>query len=343
VLQGWGWVTIPSSNLGLMSGTAVGFPGRGDLLGVIFGIAFLAWGKWPGVVSASRVAQFLVLAFGFNLGSRAAFVTMIFCVALELWRERKLGQMQLLSWVTIAGISLSLSIYVLPLPTRANVDRDLTAVTDFVDRQTTQPQTTQPQTTQPQLGAVAKQLSTDGAGTNAARIDSWSDVLRSFTVGTNFIFGGEIGSPDYFLYVCTGKRIDAYLDGFNATPGVFWSGQGAGARCMIDHGWDAVPVRDPHNWFLNMMLYHGLVGTGIWLFGFGAVFWVTRRVKNGSLAVIAIGAYFVCGSFQVIMSAPFALLPTSVFLAWLLSRYLLGGDNLRAPSSAPKKAVTSSG
>ena len=49
VLQGWGWITIPSSNLGQLSGTAVGFPGRGDLLGVIFGIAFLAWGKWPGV------------------------------------------------------------------------------------------------------------------------------------------------------------------------------------------------------------------------------------------------------------------------------------------------------
>ena len=120
--------------------------------------------------------------------------------------------------------------------------------------------------------------------------------------------------------------------------------QGQAARkCLIDHGLDLKPVRDPHNWFLNMMLYHGIVGTGIWVFGFGAVFWVTRRVKNGSLAVISIGAYFVCGTFQVIMSAPFALLPTAVFLAWLLSRYLLGGGNLRAPSSALRKAVTSSG
>jgi hypothetical protein len=203
--------------------------------------------------------------------------------------------------------------------------------------------TTPPQTTQPQLGAVAKQFSTHGAGTNQARIDSWSEVLRSFTVGTNFIFGGEIGSQDYFLYVCTGEKIDAYLEGFTATPGVFWSGTGAGTKCMIDHGLDAMPMRDPHNWFLNMMLYHGLVGTGIWLFGFGAVLWVTRRVKNGSLAVIAVGAYFVCGSFQVIMSAPFALLPTAVFLAWLLSRYLLGGENLRPLSSATQKAVTSSG
>jgi O-antigen ligase len=276
----------------------------------------------------------LVLAFGFNFGSRAAFVTMVFCVALELWRERKLGQMRVLVGVTAAGIAVSILIPWVQsnwgywFPTSASV---------------IQPQTTQPQTTQPQIGAVAKQLSTEGAGTNQARIDSWSDVLRSFTVGTNFIFGGEIGSQDYFLYVCTGERIEAYREGFTAIPGVPWSGQGANARCMIDHGWDAMPVRDPHNWFLNMMLYHGIVGTGIWLFGFGAVLWVTRRVKNGSLAVISIGAYFVCGSFQVIMSASFALLPTAVFLAWLLSRYLLGGENLRPLSPAPQKAVTSSG
>jgi hypothetical protein len=168
-------------------------------------------------------------------------------------------------------------------------------------------------------------------------------VLRSFTVGTNFVFGGEVGSQDYFLYVCTGERIDKYGDRSEFMTGVINSGASVPVKCMIDSGWDAVPVRDPHNWFLNMMLYHGMVGTGIWLFGFGAVFWITRRVKNGSLAVIAIGAYFVCGSFQVIMSAPFALLPTAVFLAWLLSRYLLGGDNLRALSPAPRRAVTSSG
>jgi hypothetical protein len=317
VLQGWGWITIPSSNLGQLSGTAVVFPGRGDLLGVIFGIAFLAWGKWPGVLPASRIAQFLVLVFGFNQGSRAAFVTLIFCIAFEIWRERKLGQMRVLLAVTAAGIAASILI---PWA-----------------------QTTQPQTTHPQVGAVAKQMSVNGAGTNKSRIDSWSDVLRSFTVGTNFVFGGEIGSQDYFLFVCTGERIAKYLDRGEFIPGVINSGGNTPVKCMIDHGWDAVPVRDPHNWFLNMMLYHGIVGTGIWLFGFGAVFWVTRRVKNGSLAVISIGAYFVCGTFQVIMSAPFALLPTAVFLAWLLSRYLLGGDNLRAPSSEPKKAVTSSG
>jgi hypothetical protein len=327
VLQGWGWVTIPSSNLGLMSGTAVDFPGRGDLLGVIFGIAFLAWGKWPGIVSASRIAQFLVLAFGFNQSSRAAFVTMVFCVALELWRERKFGQMRVLVGVTAAGIAASILI---PW---------VQSNWFTTPPQTTQPQTTQPQTTQPQLGAVAKQFSTDGAGTNGARIESWSDVLRSFTVGTNFIFGGEIGSPDYFLYVCTDQRLPRYLE-----DDARQSTQGPGVvKCRIDHGLDLLPVRDPHNWFLNMMLYHGIVGTSIWLFGFGAVLWVTRRVKNGSLAVIAIGAYFVCGSFQVIMSAPFALLPTAVFLAWLLSRYLIGGENLSPLSPATQKAVTSSG
>jgi hypothetical protein len=164
-------------------------------------------------------------------------------------------------------------------------------------------------------------------------------VLRSFTVGTNFIFGGEIGSEDYFLYVCTSQRLAWYQETF---VNLEEHGQ-TSRKCRIDHGIDLLPVRDPHNWFLNMMLYHGMVGTGIWVFGFGAVFWVTRRVKNGSLAVIAIGAYFVCGSFQVIMSAPFALLSTAVFLAWLLSRYLLGGENLRPLSPAPEKAVTSSG
>ena len=110
VIQGWGWITIPSSNLGQLSGTAVTFPGRGDLLGVIFGIAFLAWGKWPGALPASRVAQLLVLAFGFNQSSRAAFVTLVFCIALEIWRERKLGQMRVLLAVTAAGIAASILI-----------------------------------------------------------------------------------------------------------------------------------------------------------------------------------------------------------------------------------------
>jgi hypothetical protein len=288
------------------------------------------------VVSASRIAQFLVLAFGFNQGSRAAFVTMVFCVALELWRERKLGHMRVLVGVAAAGIAASILIPWVQ-------SNWFTTQPQTTQPQTTQPQTTQPQTTQPQIGAIAKQMSTDGAATNAARIGSWSDVLRSFTVGTNFVFGGEVGSQDYFLHVCTGERIDAYRDGWHLTTDGPLPAQGGAVKCQVDHGWDAVPVRDPHNWFLNMMLYHGIVGTGIWLFGFGAVFWVTRRVKNGSLAVIAIGAYFVCGSFQVIMSAPFALLPTAVFLAWLLSRYLLGGENLRPLSPAPEKAVTSSG
>lgn len=301
VLTQWGLITLPASNLGQLSGMAISFPGRGDLLGVIFGIAFLAWGKWPGVVRASRVAQFLILAFGFNLSSRAAFLTMIFCVVLELWRERKLGQMRVLVAVTAAGIITSL-------------------VVPFVQSNWNSWSTTQPETTQPQaipVAAVAKQLSGDRYSIGGNRTATNRIALDSVVMPANLPFGFGLGG--YQLWEACTK--------------LAWTSDAVGNRsinerfnfqkCPIDHGNDRVPVRDPHNWLLNSMLYHGAIGTGIWLFGFGAVFWVARREKNASLAVISIGAYFVCGTFQVIMSAPFALLPTAVFLAWLLSRYLL--------------------
>ena len=81
------------------------------------------------------------------------------------------------------------------------------------------------------------------------------------------------------------------------------------------------------------MLYHGLIGTLIFILAIAMPMVVYRRTPGSSLAIIPIGAYFVSGSFGVILSAPFGMLPVAVFLGWLLREGL-------APNRPPTEQAT---
>ncbi len=87
-LINWGLLSpVPVSFI--EPGAAALFDFRGDLQGVIVGIGLISWGKWPGWVGANRYVQFAFITFPFQLGSRAALVTALFCLLLVAFRERK--------------------------------------------------------------------------------------------------------------------------------------------------------------------------------------------------------------------------------------------------------------
>jgi hypothetical protein len=69
---------------------------------------------------------------------------------------------------------------------------------------------------------------------------------------------------------------------------------------------------------MNLMLYHGIIGTLIFILAVAMPVWTYRHSSNSSLPIVSIGAYFVCGTFGVILSAPFGMLPLAVFLGWLM-------------------------
>lgn len=333
-LTNLGWMSLPASNLGELSGQAVTFPGRGDLLGVIFGLAFLAWGKWPGVAPASRLAQFLVLALGFNLGSRAAFATICLCVVSELWRERKFGQFRRLLLTTIIGISVSLMTpQIQGFVTKVgNATNDAKITSEAVEASKENLLTRQSllplvevmghsSELAPEFDVVTKSASDEGQTTIRHRLETWSAVTRGvLSHPSQFLFGSP-GSQDRLLFMCTGKRLEDYKRGWRLTPEGPYPAQ-AEIRCPIDNGFDPVPVRDPHNWILNVLIYNGFVGVLLFISPIAFVLLTTRRIPNSTLWTLGVGAYLFCGLFGVIVSAPFALGPMSVFLAFALSRRL---------------------
>ena len=98
-------------------------------------------------------------------------------------------------------------------------------------------------------------------------------------------------------------------------------------KCPVDDADAATTLRDPHNWLLNWLIYNGVVGTLILLLALMLPIWVYRRSRDSILPISVIAAYFLCGSFGVIISASFGMLPVTVMLA---SQIALSGKFVRA-------------
>ena len=353
-------VVVPFHSAGLGSDTVSVFEYRGDLLGVIFGIGLVAWGRWPGALSAVRLAQFAFVVLGLASSSRSALVTFVVFLVAAYWRERTWLPLfrviaclvaAFLAATGLASVAVNLATPDYPAPVAvisatpddpAPVAVNL-ATPDYpapvavisatpddpapvavisatpgdpapvaVNRATPDdPAIPEPDATAWQLPALQKTFAT-GSSTTRARLITYDWVIESLLHDGLWQVGAGPGT-DVLYRICANRPLEERA----------WRDDGTGreliAKCPVDDDRAASPLRDPHQWFLNSMIYFGIVGTAIFVFAIVFPAWRLRRTRFASLPLVAIAGYFLCGSFGVIISAPFGMLPVAVMLGWLLA------------------------
>ena len=297
---------IPSWASGYVASDSVtAFSYRGDFTGFAIGIGIVAWGRWHFDLNRNFFMQGVLLAAGLTVSSRAAFVTLITLTLLSVlkdWSNSKFrGLVKLLFATLFAAILLSFTA-TLATPTTPTTPNE-TQTTTF-DSFVAHPP------------AIAKSLSADGSATVMARIDTSIDSLRFVATGTNWIFGGGPGT-DTLYFACTGIRIapektmqesineDIYLP-----------------KCDVDSYEASSTLRDPHNWVLNLLLYHGFVGLLVFALVLVLPLWTLRCLTNYRLSAFGVIGILFVSSFGVVLSAPFGLVPLTVFLAYLYANAL---------------------
>ncbi len=331
-------------SLGLLSPVSVSFiqPGatalfdfRGDLQGVIVGIGLVSWGKWPGWVGANRYVQFALITFSFQLGSRAALVTALFSLLLVVFRERKWFPVWRWILLTTGALLALLALNaVVPLPLGMQREDQVseqptnTTIQEVVEESEQPTNTTIQEVVEEsetnflmQVFPTSKQFflndSESGRGTASARLATYMLIFDYLPQNTFWLLGAGPGTN--ILYeICTGildappRENVGKVEGYSLLP-----------KCPIDSAEAPSTLRDPHNWLLNLLVHGGAVGALIFLIAVGAPIYWSRKSPNSSLGVLVIAAYFVCGTFGVILSTPFAMLPIAVMLGWMVRSNLL--------------------
>ena len=274
---------------------------RGDLQGVIFGIGVIVWGSWPGSASGVRAAQFLFLVGGIQLGSRSALVTFLFCAVVVSIRERK----WFAPWkfLLLAAVAVLVSLTTTYLAQQSSAS-PLEHLADS-------------------FPGAAKLVGNEGAGggTSSARLVTYGLVIEHLR-NPGFLAVGSGPGTDALYTICTGiteAPVQTKIEQNGMTVLL--------PKCPVDDSDAATTLRDPHNWLLNWLIYNGVVGTLILLLALILPIWVYRRSRNSILPISVIAAYFLCGSFGVIISAAFGMLPVTVMLASLIA---LSGKFARA-------------
>ncbi len=281
---------------------------RGDLQGVIFGIGIIAWGNWPGSSRGVRVLQFLFLVGGIQLDSRSAFVTFSFCVVVVLIRERK----WFAPWkfLLLAALAIPVSL-------------TATYVAQQLSVSTLSSPAIPAQLLPSAAPGAAKLVGYEGAGvgTSSARLATYGLIIE-YLKNPGFLPVGSGPGTDVLYTICTGlSEAPARTKIVENAMTVYLP------KCAVDDAGAATTLRDPHNWLLNWLIYNGVVGTLILLLALMLPIWVYRRSRDSILPISVIAAYFVCGSFGVIISASFGMLPVTVMLASLIA---LSGKFVRA-------------
>ncbi len=274
---------------------ALGF--RPDLQGVIWGLGVIAWGAWPGMAKSSRIAQFAFLFAAVSVGSRSALAAFLVCLGVAVWRDfHRCG-----NWKSIAAWMCAL--------VAATAGQILvTELHQFEGGSTSAVASAFPGAAKftGYLGA--------GDGTASARIETWKLVLGGLRRDHLWAVGSGPGT-DILYWMCTGipKAPTRTIVTDDQQMTTFLP------KCPVDDSNAATTLRDPHQWLLALLIYNGAVGTLIFLAALLLPIWKYRRSANASLPLAAILAYFVCGSFGVLISSPFGMLPVAVMLAWLIS------------------------
>ncbi len=316
VLVSWQILSIIPTSL-IEPGASALFDYRGDLQGVIVGIGLISWGKWPGWVGANRYVQFALLVSAWNLGSRAALVTALFCLLLVGFRERKWFPAWRMILMTAGALLLLLTL---------SLFTGLASGTQTDDQVSEQLMNTNGNDQEVQANGNDQEVQANavsglvrimdggesGGGTARARLSTYSLILDYLPHKTFWLFGAGPGT-DILYTICTGFSIAPPQTLIESSSGPIYL-----PKCPIDDADANSTLRDPHNWFLNLLIHNGVVGTLIFLVALGVPGYWSRNSPNSSLGLLVIAAYFVCGMFGVIISAPFAMLPIAVMLGWMV-------------------------
>jgi hypothetical protein len=132
-----------------------------------------------------------------------------------------------------------------------------------------------------------------------------------------WILGAGPGS-DALYEACTGVKTPAP----ERTLVITDAGTIVFPKCAVDDQNAPTTLRDPHNWVLNLLLYHGLIGSIIFIFPFLVLSRHNYSERQSlDFTRLSIMGFFICGLFGVIISAPFAMLPITVLMAGALTRY----------------------
>jgi len=146
-------------------------------------------------------------------------------------------------------------------------------------------------------------------GTVLARLQTWDAIVRSLSTDGSWLLGGSAGS-DYMYELCTGEPV-APLRIAAGDP-----------KCPVDDAGPSPVVRDPHNWVLNLVLYHGVVGLAVFSIAIFVPMWQARRSEDSMLPIGGLLTYLVMG-LTFLISAGYALIPMAVFVAWLVRNGLI--------------------
>jgi O-antigen ligase len=152
-----------------------------------------------------------------------------------------------------------------------------------------------------------------GEGTSGARLATYGQILEFLPLQNFWILGAGPGT-DILYEICTGIKDAPEQTTMEQNGQILFL-----PKCAVDSQYAASTLRDPHNWTLNIMIHHGIIGLLVFILAILGPIAAKGRQINSSLPIIAIFAYFLNGLFGVIISTPFAMLPIAVFVAWLVS------------------------
>jgi hypothetical protein len=269
---------------------------RGDLQGIALGLGLISWGTWAGAARGNRVVQFAFLIGGLQFGSRASVVTFAIAVGISLWRERRL----VIRWKALIALSCA-------LPAAAFAPALMSGLQHPVDSQVVP---------SPVTTGFSRLIYPQDAdeGTGRARIETYQFVVSGLTRDGLWVTGAGPGT-DILYEMCTGiasapRQTVVNIEG---KPPRYLP------KCPIDDTNAPTVLRDPHQWLLGLLIYNGAIGTLVFLGALALPMWAYRKAPDASLALTGILLYFVCGSFGVVISSSFGMLPVAVMLAWLIS------------------------
>ena len=300
-------VFAPGGILYIESLEGIGFPGRGDILGVSLGVGLIAWGNFGAIARQSRILQVVLFAIGSTNGSRAGLLALAACTGWAIYRERRV-----LRWPKALGVLAVLTLCLFLGQVAPKVFEPNPAPNVLVPSPA--PSALEPSPAPSVLGtgvvptltttSVMERLLAEGFWnpTASARWDTYIDVARALTEDWTWVLGAGVGDPYTLLEAC------------GVSPSDYKRSDGT-EKCSVDSGSNLEPLRDPHNWVLAMLLYHGAVGSLIFISTVAVYLWPLRREPVTSLAVVPVLVYFMVGLFSVVVSSPFGMLPIATFLA----------------------------
>ncbi len=315
---------VSTSGVGRMLGGAelavMRFPGRDDILGVIIAVGIVAWGRfelaptrgWPAAV-ASRVVQVGLVVCGFLVPSQASQLVAVVAVAWAVLRElvpvtpRRAVVAGLAIVIALGALSAAAVGTALVLAKPATEAIRVANPGDGPDPDGERPTVAGRQRAMYAIPGLPVSLDTVGA-----RLETWASVVHASAEDGTWLAGAGLGRPDRLLEVC-----DVTLAEYVEQP--------RRNKCQVDSGATPLPLRDPHTWSMNLLLYQGVLGIVVLSGVLLAMWWRPPADPDFSLAAVPAVLFLIAATVGVVLSSPFGILPIATFTAYALSR------RLRAP------------